>query len=84
MYHDNEGQLGFTHYCVLGNQPKMKLIESTDKVLKFERAETSDPEMQMHSLELSFIDESHIVQRWTMFKDGQAMPAHDTPLTRVE
>ena len=83
MYHDNDGQLGFTHYCVLGNQPKMKLISSTENTMKFERAD-NDPEMHMHALELSFMDDDHIVQRWTMFKDGQPVPAHDTPLTRIQ
>ena len=30
MYHDNNGKLTMTHYCVLGNQPEMELTSKAE------------------------------------------------------
>src|SRR5258708_228538 len=36
MYHDKGGKLALTHYCMLRNQPGMRLKSSDKKTLKFD------------------------------------------------
>ena len=43
-----------------------------------------DKGIYMHSMDLSIVDADNITQRWIMLKDGEAMPAHDMHLTRVQ
>ncbi len=52
----------------------------------FSEAKDLDPStgMLMHSMVLSFVDESNITQRWTMLQGGEAQPAHDMHLTRIQ
>jgi hypothetical protein len=87
MYHDRGGKLSMTHYCMVGNQPRMDLVGSEPGRLTFDFAASNelDPTkgMHMHGLDLSFIDETHITQRWTMYQNGEAM-SHDTQLTRLQ
>lgn len=87
MYHDRDGRLSMTHYCMLGNQPRMDLESSGEGKLGFAFSEANDLDpssMHMNSMALSFVDENHITQRWTMFQGGEAQPAHDMHLTRVQ
>lgn len=88
MYHDRGGRLSMTHYCMLGNQPRMDLESSgEDKLIfAFSKANDLDPstDMHMHSMVLSFVDENKITQRWTMFEGGEAQQAHDMHLTRTQ
>ena len=87
MYHDRNGSLSMTHYCMLGNQPRMDLSGSAPGTISFAFSEENelDPAtgMLMHSMDLSFVDERNITQRWAMLQDGEATPAHDMHLTRV-
>ncbi|HEY5037741.1 MAG TPA: hypothetical protein VIJ93_01570, partial [bacterium] len=41
MYHADNGKLVMTHYCSMGNQPKMSLKKNSDKELDFEMKGTS-------------------------------------------
>src|SRR5438552_4122643 len=58
MYHDKNGKLALTHYCMLANRPGMLLESSDAKTLKFD----FDPacgvhakaDMHMHSLAITF------------------------------
>lgn len=87
MYHDRGGRLSLTHYCMLGNQPKMDFSGITDGQLHFTFSGDNDmdptSDMFMHSLVMTIADADHIVQRWTLHKDGEAQPAHDMHLLRV-
>jgi hypothetical protein len=40
VYHDVNGKLTMTHYCMLRNQPRMKLVKSTADSLTFDLAPT--------------------------------------------
>ena len=70
MYHDRDGSLSMTHYCMLGNQPRMDLNASSPGKMSFNFAEENelDPAtgMHMHSMNLSIIDADNMTQRWTM------------------
>ena len=88
VYHDRGGKLSMTHYCMLGNQPRMDLQAAEDGKMMFMFSEDNEVDpakgMHMHSLAMSLVDKDNIVQRWTMFQEGEAQQSHDMHLTRVE
>lgn len=66
-----------THYCMLGNQPSMKVTESGKGKIKFEKVSVSgmktpqDP--HMGGLLVTLKDKDHIEQAWTHYNpDGSA------------
>jgi len=87
VYHDNKGKLTMTHYCMLQNQPSMKLQKAGADTLDFIFAKGNginpkkDP--HMHGLTISFIDKDHIVQNWTLFEDGKEKGVTKLNLSRV-
>jgi hypothetical protein len=76
VYYDRKGKLAMTHYCMIGNQPELDLVKSTDKelVLDFAKRSTINPkkEHHMHALTLEFVDTDHIQAHWTGMDDGVA------------
>ena len=87
MYHDTGKGLRLTHYCMLGNQPKMDYTDARDGALHFTLSKDSeldqDKDAFMHSLVLTIVDDKNIVQGWTMYQDGVAQ-SQDIHLTRVK
>ena len=65
IYHLDGADLVMTHYCVLGNQPRMKADpKSPANQIRFEFAGGTnlDPakDMHMHEGTLTFVDDDHI------------------------
>jgi hypothetical protein len=63
-----------THYCAMGNHPKMVLKTADARSLAFEakgaeglRAAT---EPHMHAMSVSFVDGAHVRETWTSFDKG--------------
>jgi hypothetical protein len=88
VYHADGRDVVMTHYCALGNQPKMKLDPaSTDKELKFVFAGGTnlDPakDMHMHEGSIKWIDDDHIEWTWQGYKDGQAAKGHGISMKLV-
>ena len=87
VYFDNKGQLTMTHYCALRNQPRMKLQKADAQNLYFTFAGGTnlDPKKDayMHSLTITIVDKNHIIQKWTLFKDGKEQEKSVFDLTRV-
>ena len=75
MYHPDGDGLALTHYCMLGNQPRMKAAKDQKPgVIKFEGDGGSNmkPEdKHMHTLTLTFVDADHVKQDWTLFDGGK-------------
>jgi len=75
MYHPDGEGLALTHYCMLGNQPRMKASKDQKPgVIKFEGDGGSNmkPEdKHMHTLTVTFVDADHIKQDWTLFDGGK-------------
>jgi hypothetical protein len=75
VYHDENGKLAMTHYCMLGNRPNLSLSKSTPEEidLTFSRNNTIDPKKEdhMHSLRLVFIDKDNLVQNWSGYHNGK-------------
>jgi hypothetical protein len=87
VYHDNQGKLSMTHYCMLQNQPSMKLLNAGADRLDFMFAEGSginpEKDSHMHALTISFVDQDHIVQNWSLFEDGKEKGVTKLNLSRV-
>lgn len=75
MYHDRNGQLAVTHYCLLANQPGMLLKSSDAKTLRFDFDKTcginANTETHMHALTLTFVDADTIQQAWEHYENGR-------------
>lgn len=73
MYHPSGGKLALTHYCSLGNQPRME-APADGGTLDFECAGgdniPDEDTPHMHAMTLKFVDENHILVTWT-HKDGE-------------
>jgi hypothetical protein len=87
VYHDSNGKLSMTHYCMLQNQPSMKLLKAIADRLDFIFAGGSGinpkKDAHMHALTISFVDKDHIVQNWTLFEDGKEKGVTTLNLSRI-
>ena len=89
MYHLDGDTLMLTHYCAMGNQPRMRLAAgSTGDVLTFEFAGGTniDPAKDtfIHDARLAFKDDSTFESAWTSWKDGAEDHTMVFALRRVE
>ena len=77
-YHDVNGKLMMTHYCMLRNQPRMRLVKSLADSLTFDLAPTPglDPakDRHMHGATYTFIDEKHFKLEGVSWENGKAVP----------
>jgi hypothetical protein len=75
MYYDEDGALKMTHYCALGNRPRMAAHEASAEriVLEMGPSPGIDParDLHMHSLTLEFPARNRLIQRWTSYRDGK-------------
>ncbi len=74
VYHRDGKEIAMTHYCMLGNQPKMTLKKADPKAIQFEmKGKTgikSSKEQHMHSLNISWLEPDHVKQEWVLFENG--------------
>jgi hypothetical protein len=68
--------LVLTHYCMLGNQPRMKADRGGDGkklAFKFTGAGNlkSEKDPHMHDLTIELVDDDHIKSTWTFYQDGK-------------
>ena len=88
VYHDNSTHtLSMTHYCMLGNQPKMMLKGMEDDELVFDLATDADilvaKEPHMHSLTIGFGGNDTMTQQWTNFEGGKRHQVVQIAYTRT-
>jgi hypothetical protein len=79
MYHLDGADLVLTHYCILGNQPRMRAEPGEDVnriVFRFIGATNlkSDAEQHMDQATLTLDGQDHFQAAWTSCKDGK--PCH--------
>ena len=87
VYHEDKGALVMTHYCMIGNQPKLKLSQSDSKdVLNFEYVDganiKSEAEPRMGQMKLTFLETDKIRHDWTLYQDGKPKMTTTIELTR--
>ncbi len=88
VYHADGKDVVMTHYCVLGNQPKMKLDPgSKDNELKFVFAGGTnlDPakDMHMHEGSIKWTDDDHIEWSWAGYQEGKPAKGHGVSMKLV-
>ncbi len=85
VYHMAGKKLGLTHFCAVGNSPRMMLKKATDNSLAFEMKGAdgvgSMKENHMHALTLTMKDADNLTQEWTNMEKGKKTPVVFT-LTR--
>jgi hypothetical protein len=78
VYHDVNGKLTMTHYCMLRNQPKMKLVKNTADSLTFDLAPTpglnTAKDKHMHGATYTFIDAKHFKLEGVSWENGKSAP----------
>lgn len=87
VYHMDGDALVLTHYCGLGNQPRLR-VEKTDdpKVFAFNFVSCtnlkSEKAHHMHEAKMTLVSDDHIKLAWTSYKDGKAEEPHTFNLGR--
>lgn len=75
-YHDVNGKLTMTHYCLLRNQPRMKLVKSTADSLTFDLAPTPGlnpaKDKHMHGATYTFLDANHFKLEGVAWENGKS------------
>jgi hypothetical protein len=88
IYHDEQGKLALTHYCMLCNRPAMRLVKSSAKSLSFDLKKNSGidvkTEKHMHSLTLTFDDANNITHDWLLWDGGKPQPHNAFKLARKQ
>jgi len=77
-YHDVNGKLTMTHYCMLRNQPRMKVVKSTENSLTFDLAPTPGlnvaKDRHMHGATYTFLDTNHFQLEGVSWDNGKSTP----------
>ena len=77
-YHDVDGKLTMTHYCMLRNQPRMKLVKRTADSLTFDLAPTPGlnpaKDKHMHGATYTFVDADHFKLEGVSWENGKRVP----------
>lgn len=86
LYHLDGSDLVLTHYCVNGNQPRMRAKpETKDGTLVFECAGggnmASENDKHMHGAVIVWLDDDRISSEWQEYTDGE--PSHTASFNLV-
>jgi hypothetical protein len=75
MYHRDGAGLVATHYCSMGNQPRMRAPEADAKTIRFRFADITNlakpGDGHIRDLTVTFEDKDHFTQEWTSVENGK-------------
>lgn len=89
VYHLDGSRLMLTHYCMLGNQPRMqaRTFNQATGELKFEFLDVTNlagpGAAHMHNVTFRFVDADHLASQWQLFENGRLESTESFQLTRV-
>jgi hypothetical protein len=89
MYHLDGDDLRMTHYCAVGNQPRVKLDRKTSTPTElrflFDGGSNLDPakDMHMHEGRIFIRDAGRIETEWDGYQDGKKSGTHKFQLVRM-
>ncbi len=89
MYHMDGSTLVMTHYCAVGNQPRMRAdaggVRGGNEIdLRFDSATNRlEGAHVMAGLRIEFVDATHIRQHWSSIDNGKLVSGPAFELTRV-
>jgi hypothetical protein len=74
VYANKGKEVGLTHFCMLGNQPEMKLKSAKEGTFNFEmvgnKGLSNKDEMHMHAVKLT-LNGNKLTQEWTNYKGNK-------------
>jgi len=78
MFHRDQEDLLATHYCLAGNQPRMRAVAGGDaKVISFEFKDATNLPNQsaphMGGVRFTIIDGNHHTEEWSVVANGQTV-----------
>lgn len=88
MYHVDGDNLLLTHYCAVGNQPRLKLDKkaSTPNELKFVfdggTNLNADKDMHIHGLRTVIKDKGHVEEEWDAYQEGKKIATEKFTMSR--
>jgi hypothetical protein len=87
VYHQDGPDLVLTHYCILGNQPRLKADRSTGPnklVFKLDGGTNLKPDKDSHmgAANITIVDNDHVKAEWTRCENGKACETHALELVR--
>lgn len=75
VYHKDGASIAMTHYCAMGNQPKLQLKKWSPTQVEFELTKpigiSSLKEHHMHALTLTWLDADTLRQDWRSNNNGK-------------
>lgn len=76
VYHGSGGNgILMTHYCMLGNQPRLQLDNTNGKTFDFQFVDgvgiDRDKTGHMGGMKMTIIDKNTIQQEWAYYEDGE-------------
>lgn len=76
VYHVDGERLMMTHYCALGNQPRMRASVPAgavnELVFKFvDGSNMKKNDKHMHNLTMTFVDDTHVKAVWSLYDKGK-------------
>jgi hypothetical protein len=90
VYHLDGSRVLLTHYCMLGNQPRMeaRAFDAATGELQFEFLDVTNlasPEaLYMHNVTFHFVDGDHLVSDWQSYEKGAPKSTESFHYTRVK
>ncbi len=87
LYTQDGHQMVMTHFCLLGNQPRLKtsspVMENSITMSYIDGTGMhSMQDKHMHELTLTIIDSRHINHEWTVFENGREQVTHTFAFAR--
>ncbi len=87
VFYQHHDDLMLTHFCSLGNQPRMKAERGGDpKTLTFRFTDgtnlRTDKDAYMRVLKLTFVDDDRLKAEWTLFDKGSEQSVKTFDLKR--
>ena len=89
MYHLDGDRLILTHYCSVGNQPRMQAqtFHPESGELEFQFLDITNLARpgggHMHNAKFRLVDPRHFTSEWQFFETGQKKPAEKFQFTRI-
>ncbi|MFI5454467.1 MAG: hypothetical protein ACHRXM_03365 [Isosphaerales bacterium] len=88
VYHLDGDDLRMTHYCALGNQPRVKLDRANSTsdhlIFVFDGGTNLDPQkdMHIHALQITFHEDGKVTSAWDGYQGGKKAHTTSFVLTR--
>lgn len=87
MYHMDGAYLVMTHYCAMGNQPRMRAVAVDGKTITLSPDSVTNlakpDQTYMGGVTITVVDNDHVSFNWTSYKNGKADGSHNTVFTHT-